>query len=210
MIACLGDLEGKTLIDQDMNDPLFVEAVATLMKNETGPTLPEVPGVDLEAYKAEIIARFANEKVRDTNQRVATDAPLAVVLDTVRDQLAAGGSYELLALNTAAWIRRFAVDKNQTGGDIVTKHAVKDQLIAAARTGKNEPNAVFALTGVFGDLGQEKQFVAAVRAYMHMLDKEGVRATLAQAVENSKVAVQRNTTPAVRPQTTSAPDLSKR
>ena len=68
--------------------------------------------------KDEIIARFANPAVKDTTSRVSKDAPLQVVETSARDQLDSGGSYELLALNTAAWMRRFRVETNELGGRI--------------------------------------------------------------------------------------------
>jgi mannitol 2-dehydrogenase len=40
------------------------------MDDEATPTLAPVPGVDLDAYKAELIERFANPEVRDTLARL--------------------------------------------------------------------------------------------------------------------------------------------
>jgi mannitol-1-phosphate/altronate dehydrogenase len=186
-------------IDQTMNDAVFRQGTAALMNNETGPTLPEVPGVDIPAYKAEIIDRFANAAVQDTTWRVAKDAPLQVVLDSARDQLTAGGSYELLALNTAAWMRRFRVESNETGGIVDAVHPQVALIKAKAEEGVNNPAPMFSITDVFGDIGQHADFVSAVGSYMEMLDTQGVRATITAAIAASQQALIRSAGPSGRP-----------
>ena len=47
-------------------DPLFAAFLLGYMDLEATPTLPPVPGVDLEQYKHQLIERFANPEVRDT------------------------------------------------------------------------------------------------------------------------------------------------
>jgi fructuronate reductase len=193
MMACLGDLAGYERIDEVMNDGLFVKAIETLMKHETGPTTPEMFRNILDAYGKETRDRFANPKVRDTTQRVATDAPLAVVLENAVEQLDNNGIYELLALNVAAWIRRFAVATNEKGGEIVTKHAVKDQLVAIGEQSGSDQNALvdsmFKLTGVFGKIGEHHAFVDAVKTYIAKLETDGVRETINTALQASNMRV---------------------
>jgi mannitol-1-phosphate/altronate dehydrogenase len=163
------------------------------MKHETGPTTPEMFRNILDAYGKETRDRFANPKVRDTTQRVATDAPLAVVLENAVEQLDNNGIYELLALNVAAWIRRFAVATNEKGGEIVTKHAVKDQLVAIGEQSGSDQNALvdsmFKLTGVFGKIGEHHAFVDAVKTYIAKLETDGVRETINTALQASNMRV---------------------
>jgi mannitol-1-phosphate/altronate dehydrogenase len=64
-----------------------------------------VPGIDLAAYKRTLLERFGNPAIRDTVERVNTDAPLNVLLDPIRDRLRDGAGIELLALALAAWGR---------------------------------------------------------------------------------------------------------
>jgi mannitol 2-dehydrogenase len=105
-VAGLGRLMGYVFIDETMRDDRIARYMAALMDRETGPTVPSVPGVDLTAYKASLIGRFANPTIKDTVERVNTDAPLNYLIDPIRDRLAAGESIALLALAVAAWIRR--------------------------------------------------------------------------------------------------------
>ncbi|WP_454886621.1 mannitol dehydrogenase family protein [Sphingomonas oryzagri] len=105
-VAGLGRLIGHETVDETMRDDRIRRYMAALMDRETGPTLLPVPGIDLPAYKAELIARFANPAIRDTVERVNTDAALNYLLDPVRDRLATDAPIDLLALGGAAWMRR--------------------------------------------------------------------------------------------------------
>ena len=101
-----GRLAGYTYIDETMANPLFRRYMAALMDRETEPTLAPVPGIDLADYKATLIRRFANTAIKDTVERVNTDAPLNVLVDPIRDRLKMGGGVDLLAIALAAWMRR--------------------------------------------------------------------------------------------------------
>ena len=63
-------------------DKLFVDFLLGYMDEEATPTLPPVPGVDLDRYKHQLIERFANPQVRD-------DA-LGAAVATGRDPLVQG------------------------------------------------------------------------------------------------------------------------
>ena len=59
-VAGLGRLAGYVTIDEAMADPLITRYMSALMDRETGPTLPDLPGIALPLYKATLIDRFAN------------------------------------------------------------------------------------------------------------------------------------------------------
>ena len=120
-VAGLGRLMGYTTIDEAMADPLLSRYMAALMDRETGPTVPPVPGIDLAAYKAKLVERFANPAIKDTVERVNTDAPINVLLDPIRDRLAQGAPLDLLALALAAWLRRVR-GEDEIGAPIDIKH----------------------------------------------------------------------------------------
>jgi mannitol 2-dehydrogenase len=60
---------GYRLVHEGAQDPLFSRFLCGYMDEEGTPTLPPVPGVDLDAYKRTLIERFANPEVRDTIAR---------------------------------------------------------------------------------------------------------------------------------------------
>ena len=88
-VAGVGRLAGYVTIDEAMADPLISRYMTALMDRETGPTLPPVPGIDLPLYKATLVERFANPAIKDTVERVNTDAPLNILVDPIRDRLRA-------------------------------------------------------------------------------------------------------------------------
>ena len=156
-VAGLGQLCGHTYIHEALADARIRRFMRALMDRETGPTLAPVPGVDLAAYKATLVERFANPAIRDTVGRVNADAPLSYLLDPIRDRLAAGAGVELLALALAAWMRR-------VGG-----------------AGGGDPAALFAVRSRFGDLGEDPRLVAPTARWLASLDAAGAAATLARA-----------------------------
>jgi mannitol 2-dehydrogenase len=150
-VAGLGHLAGHAYIHEALADARIRRFMRLLMDRETGPTLAPVPGVDLAAYKATLIGRFANPAIQDTVERVNRDAPLSYLLDPIRDRLAAGDGVELLALALAAWMRRARGDA---------------------------PASLFAERGLFGELGADPRLTAPTAKWLASLQAAGVAATL--------------------------------
>lgn len=182
-IAAVGQLLGYASIGETVNDPLVHRYMAALMDKETGPTLTPIPGVDFATYKAALFARFANPAIEDTTQRVNTDAPVNVLLDPVRDRLAADQSVELLALGLAAWCRRLT-GEDDAGATIEVVHPLAVQLRAAALAGGHDPAPVLAIEAIFGKLGGDQRLVSAVGRWLESIYDRGMRATLADAAEH--------------------------
>jgi len=160
-VAGLGALKGYTTIDETMRDPGLRLYMAELMARETGPTVPLVPGIDLPAYQAELIARFANPAIRDTVERVNTDAPVNYLLDPIRDRLAADHPIDLLALALAAWLRRVREEG--------VRHPLAAELRAAAISGGADPRPLLSIAALFGELGRDPRLIAAVGAHLERL-----------------------------------------
>jgi mannitol 2-dehydrogenase len=183
-VAGLGRLAGDddTTIDEALANPLMQRYMAALMDRETGPTLMPVPGIDLAAYKAKLVERFANPGIRDTVERVNTDAPLNVLVDPIRDILAAGGKVDLLALALAAWIRRMrGVDEQ--GRPISIRHPLAELLQEKAVEGGADPRPMLGIRALFGDLGDDQRLVEATGYWLRSLDERGAAKTLAHAAE---------------------------
>lgn len=179
-VAGLGRLRGYDLIDETLRDPDIRAYMSALMERETGPTLDPVPGVDLAAYKAELLNRFGNRRIRDTVDRVNTDAPVELLLDPIRDGLDAGRSVELLALALAAWMRRVA-GIDEAGRPIDVFHPQADRLRERALAGRADPRALLGLRSIFGDLDTCADFVASLETWLSSLYAVGAQTTLARA-----------------------------
>ena len=73
-LCYLGFLSGYRYAHEVCQDPLFRRFLLAYMEREGSPTLPEVPGVDLDAYRHELVERFANPEVRDTLARLCAES----------------------------------------------------------------------------------------------------------------------------------------
>ena len=180
-VAGLGRLIGYRFIDEAMGDRRIRDFMRSLMDRETGPTLRPVPGVDLAAYKTTLIERFANPAIKDTVERVNTDAPPSYLLDPIRDRLAAGASVDRLSLALAAWMRRVrGVD--EAGAPIDVRHPLAAELRERAIAGGADPGPLFGLTALFGDLGESPALRAATGRWLARLYEVGAAETLARAM----------------------------
>lgn len=179
-VAGLGRLTGYSFIDETMRDDRLRRYMQALMDRETGPTLPHVPGIDLTRYKATLIERFANPTIKDTVERVNTDAPLNVLVDPIRDRLKAGESVELLSLALAAWLRRMR-GEDEAGQPIEIRHPLAKTLREKAIEGGADPRPMLAIERLFGELGQNAGFVATVEKWLGSLYAVGAAQTLERA-----------------------------
>ena len=181
-VAGLGRLAGCVHIDEAMANPLITRYMAALMDRETGPTLPAIPGIDLPAYKRTLLARFSNPAIKDTTERVNTDAPLNILLDPIRARLQAGAPIDLLALALAAWLRRVR-GADEQGAPLEIRHPLASLLRERAEHGGPDPAPLLAIEPLFGSLAQSPAFTAPVAHWLAALYAHGSRQTLATASE---------------------------
>ncbi|WP_158743130.1 mannitol dehydrogenase family protein [Acidisphaera sp. L21] len=179
-VSGMGRLADYVTIDEAMADPLMTRFMVALMDRETGPTLPPVPGIDLAQYKKTLVERFANPAIKDTVERVNTDAPLNILVDPIRDCLRANAPIELLGLALAAWLRRVR-GEDEHGRPIDIRHPLAETLRERAIQGGSDPRPLLALTGLFGELGDDARLVGTVGRWLASLYAQGSRATLAEA-----------------------------
>ncbi len=150
------------------------------MDAEATPTLPPVPGVDLDDYKSTLIERFSNPQIRDTIARLCAQSSDRIpkwLLPVVRDQLAAGGEIRRSAAVVASWTR-YAVGVDEQGEPINVVDRMAPALAEYARRARYEPNAFISQELLFGDLARNERFVAEYQSALASLRKRGARATL--------------------------------
>ncbi|MBL6457235.1 mannitol dehydrogenase family protein [Belnapia sp. T6] len=179
-VAGLGRLMGHAYVSDCLADGDLAALMRAVMDRETGPTVPPVPGVDLEEYKQTLVARFANPAIRDTPDRIVADGSPTILLDPLRDRLRAGEPAELLCLAVAAWMR-CARGEDEIGQPVVLRHALAPLLHQRAAEGGPDPAPLLSVEAVFGDLGQHFAFVEPVRRWLQSLYAVGARRTLAMA-----------------------------
>ncbi len=175
-----GYLCGCRLVHEAARDPLFREFLLGYMDDEATPTLPPVPGVDLDEYKHTLIERFSNPHVRDTIARLCAQGSDRIpkwLLPVVRQQLATGGEIRRSAAVVASWAR-YAEGFDDQGQPIGVVDRLRDSLMRLAQKQRTDPDAFIANRAVFGDLVDDERFVAAYRSALASLHQVGARATL--------------------------------
>jgi mannitol-1-phosphate/altronate dehydrogenase len=180
-LAYLGYLCGYRLVHEVMADPLFPPYLARLMGEEVTPLLAPVPGIDLTEYRATLIERFANPKIRDQVLRLCYDASNRMpkfLLPSIHEALASGRPYRLLTLAVAGWFR-FLTGTDEQGAPIPLEDMLAGTLQPLALQGRDDPRPVLGLHQLFGDLDQHPAFVAELGAALRMLYAEGAHETLA-------------------------------
>lgn len=152
LIAYAGFLAGHETVADAMRDD-GLRRIAQRQMKAAASTLPPVPGIDLDAYRDELLARFSNPAIRHSTYQIAMDgteklpqriaAPLA---ETLED----GGDADGFAFAIAAWMR-YCMGVDDTG-DAYALRDPKETLIAqAANDARRAPQRLFAnLTAIPG------------------------------------------------------------
>lgn len=189
MLAYLGFLAGHETIWQVAAQPDFAALMRALMEEVT-PTLALPAAVDLPAYKAALVERFGNPALPHRTQQIAMDGSQKLpqrLLDTVRDNLAAGRPIACAALAVAAWMR-YVSGVDEAGREIRVSDPLAADFarVAAAHRGDAEALArgLLGLPAVFGgDLPADPRFVGPVSAWLAALFADGAARTVARAAK---------------------------
>jgi mannitol 2-dehydrogenase len=185
-MAYFGQLVGHVYAHEAATDPEIVRLLTAYMDDEASPTLEPVPGMDLAAYKAELIERFANERIADTLARLATGASDRIpkfIVPVARERSARGQRSELVAAVIAGWARYAAVTSPTK---LHAEDRQAERVGAAARRQAEDPTGASFLENAdwFGELGQDARFRADfVEAYRALRSEHDPRRALRRILE---------------------------
>lgn len=180
-LTYFGYLSGYRYAHEATGDPAISEFLLRYMNEEATPTLLPVPGIDLEAYKHQLIERFSNPEVKDTLARLCAESSDRIpkwLLPVVHDQLAKGGSVELSAAIVASWAR-YAEAIDEQGQPIDVVDPLKDELILIAKSQRDNPLAFIQNESLFGDLAKNESFRTDYLAALNSLFTNGAHKTVA-------------------------------
>lgn len=179
-----GFLAGYEYAHEVCQDPTFVAYLLGYMDREATPTLRPVEGVDLEAYKHQLVERFANPHVRDTLARLCAESSDRIptwLVPVIRENLAHGRPVELSATIVASWAR-YAEGTDENGAPITVVDQRRDRVVAAAARQGEDPLAFLRDEDLFGDLAQHEQFTRPYTEALRSFHERGARATIEDAV----------------------------
>ena len=185
-IAYLSVLAGWPTVDVAMAQPALRAFVSELMAQEIAPTLPALPGLDVDAYREQLLARFANPALQHRTQQIAMDGSVKIpqrLLGTLEARLVRGLPVPRLALALAAWLH-FLRGWNDEG----VAHAIDDpmaaQLIGLAReaalllTAAERAQFWLGQPQVLGRLGKFPAMAPALTLALERLELSGARAAI--------------------------------
>jgi fructuronate reductase len=110
-LAYLGILAGHSTVAEAVSDPGLRAFVDALVDTELRPSLRSPANLDLDQYCRSLMLRFSNPKIEHRLEQIAIDGSQKIairILETVRENLAAGRPTRLLAMVAAAWLQFFA------------------------------------------------------------------------------------------------------
>ncbi|WP_404309059.1 mannitol dehydrogenase family protein [Neorhodopirellula lusitana] len=170
VLGILGSIYGHGTIDECVSDTLFATYLRKFMDIEATPTLDEVTGIDLDAYKDTLIERFGNPNIKDNLARICLESSSKLpvfLIPTVKENLDKGGSIEFAALVLATWCYYSDKGINQHGDELEIVDELKDTLHQAAQQTSDDRLSFLKVKAVFGDLADNKRFA---KTYEKMVD----------------------------------------
>lgn len=180
-IAYLGGLAGIEFVHA------FVEhedgrAFIDRLWSESAATLATTEGLDLEAYRRDLLKRFANPALHHRTRQIASDGSQKIpqrLLAPIAARLARGLPIDALGLAVAAWMQ-WQVGRNDRG----EAHTVDDPLAAVLKSDgtrpvANEIDRFLSIEAIFPPLlSEDARFRATLEASLAMLREKGATASL--------------------------------
>ncbi|MGO2559606.1 mannitol dehydrogenase family protein [Brachybacterium sp.] len=184
-IAYFGLLLGQTYADEAAVDEHLAPFTRTLyMDREGTPAVPEVPGIDLDAYKDELMARFANQEIKDTLARLAAESSDRIptwLVPVIQENLTAGRDVSASAAIVASWAR-YAEGTGENGEEWPVVDRLHDRVMAAAARHDEDQLAFLRDEELFGDLARQEAFTTPYLHALEVLREDGARALLKELV----------------------------
>lgn len=185
-LAYLGAMAGWQTVDKAIAQPALHTHIEALMRDEIEPTLPALPGLDVAAYRHNLLARYANPALAHRTHQIAMDGSQKLpqrLLGTLRDRLARGIPITRMALGLAAWMHYLrGVDELGQSYRIDDPHAAAltalHQQSLAQGVNTQIVHAMLGYAPVFGDLAGNAALTAALLPLLQSLQTHGVSATL--------------------------------
>jgi mannitol 2-dehydrogenase len=184
-IAYAGYLAGYRYVHEAASDPVFAAFLLGYMQGEARPTLPPVPGVDLDDYIATLLERFANPAIADTLARLAafsSDRIPKWLVPVIRANLASGGQVTRSAAIVASWAR-YDEGADESGQPIEVVDLLRDELIARARQQATDRLAFVRNERLFGDIAAQSAFTAPYLRALESFRTVGAQRTYASINE---------------------------
>lgn len=188
LMAYTGYLAGFEYIYQLMQQPAFVNMVTRYMAEDAGLSIQAPDGFDIEAYKQQLRERFANRALKHRTWQIAMDGSQKLpqrILESLRENLAAGRPISILCLAIAAWIRYVSgIDEKGEAIDVRDPFAaaLREMCDQHAGNAENLVKTIFKFKAVFGeDLQNAEAAIKITTDWLNAFYRNGVLNTIEDA-----------------------------
>lgn len=184
LLAYAGFIAGHAYVRDAMRDGKLARLVRRHM-GEAARTLGPVPGIDLDRYAADLVARFANPAIAHETRQIAMDGTQKLpqrLLEPAEIAVSRGLPLDTYAFAVAAWMR-YALGSKEDG----ERHPLRDPReaeIAALLAGANDAGAIaealLGLPGLFPpELMRSDMWRKAVAGRLNTMLERGMAAAIA-------------------------------
>jgi fructuronate reductase len=174
MLAYLGALAGHKYVHQVIALPQY-QALIDQLWDEVETTLPQTRGLDIPAYRARLLDRFANAALQHRTAQIAMDGSQKLpqrIVAPLRERLARGLESPVLTLAIAAWMR-WQLGRDDAGNAIKVEDPMGPQISALLSTVRDPADIVSTLLEIepiFGsELGKHTKLNAQLGQMLHHL-----------------------------------------
>ncbi len=176
-MAYLGGLAGLRFVHEFIDDPAR-KAFVDRLWDEAETTLPSTAGLDIAAYRAALIARFANPALNHALRQIAMDGSQKLPQRLVAPfaaRMARGSPSPALALAIAAWMK-WQSGRTDSGESVAIDDPLASQMqrIAGANSPVERVAGFLSLPAVFPpELAGRTDVRATLTTALDGLDRKG-------------------------------------
>jgi mannitol 2-dehydrogenase len=187
-LGYLGDLLGHSFISEAAADPLLRRLLIAFMA-EVKPTVPPLPGIDLDEYTATVVKRFTNTAIRDQVARICCEGCAKIskfIVPTLGDLLKAGRTPQVLPLVIAGWLH-YQRGRDENGRAMQMADAQAGLLKEFVESGCADAQLALMVRPIFGELATAyPQLAAMVQSNLDELRAHGVRAAITKVLAEAQ------------------------
>jgi len=181
-LTYLAALVGHVYVHDVLADPPFNTFLKRILDDEATPSLPPVPGIDVDDYKHKLTERFANPGVKDQVARLCLDGTSKFpkfLIPTIESQLDKDGQVKLSALALAGWCQYLLGTTDEGERIELAPDPHLETAVEYAQASLSDPAAFLGMDLVFGSrLGSDPLFVSAFVAALTSIREVGTYRTL--------------------------------
>ncbi|KAF9886942.1 hypothetical protein FE257_010683 [Aspergillus nanangensis] len=181
-----GQLAGFQYVHEVMADPVYSQFIWQMMQEEVKPSLPEIPGVDVDRYCRTLVERFSNPTIMDQLPRICLNASGKIpqfIMPSIAEAIWVTGPFRRLCFVAAAWFR-YIGGVDDSGKPFEVDDPMRQELQDKARAGGNHPAELLSIRNLFGDdLREDERFMKTITTALEDIARDGVMKTMPKYVD---------------------------